>query len=92
MSLSDRLSKTPASSVGLPCKIGTLLEGTSLSETDRDALRKVLDTPVGAKGRLASTAIVSALREEGYDVGDTAVNKHRRRMCRCFGSNPKIGN
>ena len=26
----------------------------------------------------------------GLDVGDTAVTKHRRGACRCFGSNPKI--
>ena len=91
MSLSDRLSKAPATAAGLPCKIGTLLQGDLLPEKDRDMLRQVLETPLGAKGRLANTAIAAALREEGFDVGDAAVNKHRGGKCRCYGSSPKYG-
>ena len=91
MSLSDRLSKAPASAAGLPCKVGTLLESDLLPEKDRETLRQVLETPLGATGRRPNTAIASALREEGFDVGDSAVNKHRSGKCRCFGSSPKYG-
>ncbi len=91
MALADRLSKAPSSAAGLPCKVGTLLEVNILTDEDKEALRKVLDVPVGGQGRLPNTAIAAALREEGYDVGDSAVNKHRRKACRCYGTSPKFG-
>lgn len=91
MALADRLSNAPSSAAGLPCKIGTLLEVDILTNEDKEALRKVLEVPVGGQGRIPNTAIAAALREEGYDVGDSAVNKHRRRACRCYGMSPKFG-
>ena len=91
MSLSARLSSQPSSAAGLPCKIGSLLHGDQLADEDKQKLQEVLDVPYGVPGRLANTAIAKALREEGFDVGDAAVNKHRRGECRCFGNSPKFG-
>jgi hypothetical protein len=90
MSLADRLSQTASGiGAGLPCKIGTLLSGEQLSKEDRAKLAEVLEVPYGAPSRLPNTKIAAALREEGFDVGDSAVTKHRRGDCRCFGNNPK---
>jgi hypothetical protein len=89
VSLAERLSKTSGIGAGLPCKIGSLLEGTQLEKEDRTKLAEVLDVPYGAPGRLPNSAIAAALRDEGFDVGDNAVTKHRRGACRCFGLNPK---
>jgi hypothetical protein len=61
-----------------------------LSKEDKTKLAEVLEVPYGAPGRLPNTTIAAALRDEGLDVGDSAVTKHRRGACRCFGSNPKI--
>jgi hypothetical protein len=90
MSLSDRLSKSSGIGAGLPCKIGSLLAGEQLSKTDRAKLAEVLEVPYGTPGRLPNTIIAAALRDEGFDIGDAAVTKHRRGSCRCFGSNPKL--
>lgn len=90
MSLAKRLAETTATGAGLPCKIGSLLAGNQLSKEDRSKLAEVLDVPYGTPGRLPNTAIAAALREEGFDIGDAAVTKHRRGSCRCFGNSPKV--
>jgi hypothetical protein len=40
--------------------------------------------------RLPTTAIAEAIRLEGYNMGVAAVNRHRRRECRCYGISPKF--
>lgn len=90
MSLVDKLATTIPLGAGLPCKIGSLLNGSQLSDEERKKLIEVMEVPFGTPGRLPNTTIAKALREEGYDVGDAAVNKHRRGACRCFGNSPKF--
>jgi len=90
VSLADRLSETTAVGAGLPCKLGSLLAGNQLSKEDRAKLAEVLEVPYGYPGRLPNTVIAAALREEGFDIGDGSVNKHRSGRCRCFGSSPKV--
>lgn len=90
MSLASRLSETSATGAGLPCKLGSLLAGNQLSKEDRAKLAEVLEVPYGTPGRLPNTVIAAALREEGFDIGDGSVNKHRSGRCRCFGSSPKV--
>jgi hypothetical protein len=89
MSLVEKLSQVTPTGAGLPCKIGSLLKGTQLSKEEREKLAEVLEIPYGTPGRLPNTTIAAALREEGFDIGDAAVNKHRRGSCRCFGGSPK---
>lgn len=90
MSLVDKLSQAAPVGAGLPCKIGSLLQGTQLSKEEREKLAEVLEIPYGTPGRLPNTAIAAALRDEGFDIGDAAVTKHRRGSCRCFGNSPKF--
>lgn len=89
MSLLEKLEQVTPLGAGLPCKIGSLLNGDKLSAEERAKLQEVLDVPYGTPGRLPNTTIAAALRSEGYDVGNAAVNKHRRHACRCFGNSPK---
>lgn len=94
MSLLQKLEESTPTYAGLPCKVGTLikggkLNGRGLSVEEQAKLEEVLEVPYGTPGRLPNTTIAAALRSEGYDVGDTAINKHRRHACRCFGSSPK---
>lgn len=90
MSLADRLhnSDKNKSISGLPCQLGRLL--ATLPDDDSKALANVLHATQGEKNWLPSSAVVNALREEGYNVGQTAVQRHRRKMCRCYGPNPKV--
>jgi hypothetical protein len=91
MSLAKKLSQPSGSTVGLPCRIGTLLKGTQLNKEDKEKLAEVIETPYGTPGRYTNAAITKALREEGIEVGESAIAKHRRGECRCFGPNPKLG-
>lgn len=91
MSLSERLQKVASSNrPGLPCRLGSLLQGDKLAPKEKDYLEKVLDVNLGEPTRVPTTAIAEALRQEGYDIGIAAVQRHRRKECRCFGSSPKF--
>jgi len=84
MSLSDRLaeaSKTAKRST--LCKIGSIIHGTQLPETDRQALKDMLETPDGTPNRLNNATIGKVLREEGFDTSNSAVDRHRRGECGC---------
>lgn len=91
MSLSERLKKVESSNrPGLPCRLGSLLQGKELAKDEKEYLEKILDVKLGEPTRVPTTAIAEALRQEGYDIGIAAVQRHRRRECRCFGSSPKF--
>lgn len=91
MSLSERLEKVASSNrPGLPCRLGSLLQGKELAKNEKEYLEKILDVKLGEPTRVPTTAIAEALRQEGYDIGIAAVQRHRRKECRCFGSSPKF--
>ena len=83
MSLSDKLS---AASTEVPtrlCKIGNILVNSKLSEQDKANLKAVLDVPENDPSRINNNVIARILREEGYDVSNSAVDRHRRGDCPC---------
>lgn len=91
MSLSERLEKVASSNrPGLPCRLGSLLQGNQLPQKEKDYLEKILEAKLGDPVRVPTTAIAEALRLEGYDIGIAAVQRHRRKECRCYGSSPKF--
>jgi len=91
MSLSERLEKVASSNrPGLPCRLGSLLQGKELAKDEKEYLEKILEVKLGEPTRVPTTAIAEALRQEGYDIGIAAVQRHRRRECRCYGSSPKF--
>ncbi len=91
MALIDRLKgPNSAGRPGLPCRLGSLLRGDSLSPDDKEYLTKVLEVQIGDPMRLPNTAIAEALRLEGHYIGVAAVNRHRRKDCRCYGISPKL--
>jgi len=91
MSLSERLEKVASSNrPGLPCRLGSLLQGKKLAKDEKEYLEKILEVKLGEPTRVPTTAIAEALRQEGHDIGIAAVQRHRRKECRCFGSSPKF--
>ena len=93
MALVDRLEgPNSATQPGLPCRLGSLLRGDVLEKDDKEYLNKILDVPVGTPGRIPNTAIAKALVLEGHVIGVAAVNRHRRKDCRCYGVSPKFEN
>ena len=91
MSLSERLEKVASSNrPGLPCRLGSLLQGKELAKDEKEYLEKILEVKLGEPSRIPTTAITEALRQEGFEIGNAAVQRHRRKECRCYGSSPKF--
>lgn len=91
MSLSDRLDKVASKNrPGLPCVLGSILESDRLPQKEKDYLKKILEVKLGEPSRVPTTAITEALRLEGFDIGNAATQRHRRKECRCYGPSPKF--
>lgn len=82
MSLADRLETARPPQRGMPCPVSTIL--AALPERDRAALGVALDRPVGDPDRLSAAQIANELADEGMEIHYAAIEKHRRRSCRCF--------
>jgi hypothetical protein len=83
MSLSDKLLSVSQTKSNKVCKIGSLLLNPELSQSDRDNLSNVLDTSEHDPRRINNSDIGRILREEGYDISNSAVDRHRRGDCAC---------
>lgn len=82
MSLSDRLNESTKVQPRF-CKVGSILEGSQVSDEDKEVLREYLDTEEGSPGRLTNAAIAAALRAEGFDISNSSVDRHRSGQCSC---------
>lgn len=85
MSLAQRLAEaTNTSNSTYLCKIGIILSDEKIPQDDRDYLKSILDTPEGDPTRLNNSTIAKVLREENFDVSNSAVDRHRRKDCPCY--------
>lgn len=89
MSLSDRLQNVSATAKASVCKIGRLLQADQLSPEDKKYLSTILDTPENDPNRVTNAALARVLREEGFDISDSSVDRHRRSDCGCYRKNIK---
>jgi hypothetical protein len=83
MSLSDKLSNASKVSTTRLCKIGLIISSDSLPKEDRENLKAVLEVPEMDPSRIPNVQIGRILREEGYDISNSAVDRHRRGECPC---------
>lgn len=82
MSLSDRLKDVTASQ-DRQCKLMNILNSSGVTKNDRETFLSLMSTLPGTPGRVTNVALASALRAEGYDIADNAVDRHRRGSCSC---------
>ena len=76
MALVDQLNNAPRPFHGSPCSVRTLLD--TLQGDELAALEFMLGS------REWSQAMIwKALTDEGYNVGQQSVNRHRGGKCRC---------
>jgi hypothetical protein len=84
MSLSDKLSAAATDTTVRLCKVGNLLTSSStLPEKDKLNLKTVLEVEENNPDRINNSTIGRILREEGYDISNSAVDRHRRGDCPC---------
>lgn len=83
MSLSDKLKSAQIEASSSLCKLGELLVGNKLSASDKQNLKAILDTPVDQPGRVSNTELGRILREEGYNISNSSIDRHKRGDCSC---------
>jgi hypothetical protein len=88
MSLSDKLASAKNEAIQRACKIGVILVSKDLSDKDKQNLKAILDADQNDLTRVPNSTLAKILREEGYDVSNSAVDRHRRSDCACN----RIGN
>lgn len=85
MSLAQRLNEVRESynAETQVCKLMSVTLSSTLSEVDVDALLKTINANPGDEHHMPNTRLSQALREEGFDVSVSAVDRHRKGSCAC---------
>lgn len=85
MNLNDKLKVAAEEAATKLCKLATLLNGPELTNDEKKNLIALLEVDERNPSRVPSSTIGQILREEGYDLSDSAVDRHRRnpKTCAC---------
>jgi hypothetical protein len=83
MSLSDKLTQAVDEASVLVCKVGALLINTKLSAKEKEQLASILAMPDDHPARVSNAALSQILREEGYDISKSSIDRHRGARCTC---------
>ena len=85
MSLNDKLKVAADEAAVKLCKLATLLNGPELTNDEKKNLIALLDADERDPARVPSSTIGQILREEGFDLSNSAVDRHRRtpKSCSC---------
>lgn len=67
----------------LLCKLMSVTLSSKLSEEDVSYLLETINARAGDERHVPNIRLAQALREEGFDVSPSAVDRHRRGSCSC---------
>ena len=67
---------------GIVCGVERVL--ANLDGEDKDALSVQLDNEYGKPGIIGAIKLSLLLKQSGVDLSDNTIQRHRRRVCRCF--------
>jgi hypothetical protein len=85
MALSERIAVAKkAYKETFRCKLMSITIDPKLSKKDIDALISVINSNPLSEDHVPNVRLAYALREEGYDVSASAVDRHRRGDCSCY--------
>lgn len=65
------------------CKLIALTFNSSIPKKDRDALAEVINLTEHEPGYIPNSKLATLLKEEGYDISASAVDRHRGGTCSC---------
>lgn len=66
------------------CKLMSVTFDKKLKKADVDALIEIINSNPGDEEHVPNIRLAQALREEGFDVSPSAVDRHRRGTCACY--------
>lgn len=78
MSISKRFSEYTPPVGGIKCRTCGIL--SEVSDEDREAIENAL-----ADVAISNSAIATILTSEGFAIGETAIRRHRKNICRSSG-------
>jgi hypothetical protein len=81
MSLSEKLQA--AATNNQLCVLAELFVSPKLSKQDQQNLVLIVDTEKTDPSYVASAQLGRILREEGFDVSNSTIDRHRRGDCGC---------
>jgi hypothetical protein len=85
MTLADRISAAQDQNKNkYVCKLMMITKDPKLSKKDVDALTSVINSTEHSDGHIPNSRLAHALREEGYDISSSAVDRHRGARCACY--------
>ncbi len=85
MALADRLlaATDTYQSKTFVCKLMKITLDTKLSKSDVDAIIRIINSSPLDENHVPNIRLAYALREEGYDVSTSSIDRHRRGHCAC---------
>jgi hypothetical protein len=85
MPLADKLQKASADHrvAVSTCKLMSLTINPKIAKKDREALLSIVDLLPDEDGYIPNSQLAALLREEGYDISPSAVDRHRGNKCSC---------
>lgn len=85
MPLAEKLQKVSAEhKIAIStCKLMALTINPKVPKKDREALLSIVDLSPDEDGFIPNVRLASLLREEGYDVSASAIDRHRGSKCSC---------
>lgn len=84
MALADRLRAANSSyQKTFVCKLMQVTLDPKLSKDDIKSVLAIINSRPGDEAHVPNIRLAFALREEGYDVSPSAVDRHRRGICAC---------
>ena len=75
MGFAKRLAEYEKPRIGGKCATCTIIE--EASPEDREALLAAMGDP-----RISNTGMARIFREEGFNIGDSAIRRHRKGECK----------
>lgn len=84
MSIAEKIQLTINSPKRRTCKFGILLSGSALSKQDKEQILSIMDPDSDNYSVISNVALSRILREEGFDISSSLVDRHKGKKCGCF--------
>jgi len=83
LTLSNKLEEAMSEASNKLCKLMAVIDDSNLSNEDKKRIEIILSVPESSPTKVPNTTLGRILREEGYDISNSAVDRHRRGDCSC---------
>jgi hypothetical protein len=69
------------------CRLMQVTVDSSLPKEDAESILKVINANPDSENYIPNSKLAAVLRQEGYDVSSSAVDRHKNKTCSCYRGN-----